>query len=396
MKLLLIIYLWVATALYAQFHQLPKITTQGSEETPILKIRVESSKKEVQLLAMQAFHVHGYYELVKNKADFVFKIELNQIGADVSILSPISGAIKRKAAVPSLGKSWMDTVLRACDQMVLLTSGKAGFFAGKLLSIGNKSGKNEVYRSDLFFQQVIQLTNHQSNTLGPSWAPDANSLLYTSYYKSGFPDIFKINLQNNQIKTFATYKGTNTGAAFSPDGEKVAMILSSSGNPELYISNSNGDSLIRVTSNRTLESAPAWSPDGGRLVLSSNKPGKPQLFTVAPRPKSHMSLIRTNVSSYCAEPDWNPRNPDLLVFTVAVRGGFQLAVYDFKSRKSEILTQGSVDSIEPNWLNDGRHIVFTRRDRLGKQLNILDYESKKVVPLHSKKFGSFSQADFVY
>lgn len=382
--------------LSAQVHQLPTITTEGKDDSRVLKVQIEAGNLQVKQLAMQAFHVHGYYKVVRNKPDFIFKIDVQSGSANVMIVSPVTGAVKRQDTITAVPNDWIKTTLRACDRIVLLTSGKPGFFAGELLSVGNKTGKNEVYRSDLFFQNVVRLTNHNSNTLGPAWAPDGTSLLYTSYYKSGFPDIFKIDLIKSQILPFATFKGTNTGAVFSPSGNNVAMILTSSGNPELYISDSNGKGLVRITSNRSLESAPDWSPDGKRLVISSNKPGKPQLFTVFPRAKSHMSVIRTNVSSYCAEPSWNQANSDLIAFTVAIRGGFQIAVYNFATRQSEILTQGNSDSIEPIWLNDGRHILFTRRDASSKQLCILDTESKSIVPLHDKKFGNFSQADFIY
>jgi TolB protein len=391
----LIISVLFSGSLIAQPHILPTITGE-SGSAKVLNIQIDSNRKEVQMLAMQAFNVHGYYKLVKSRADFVFNINLDNSGISVSILSGATNTVKKQEVLPLVGGNWIESTLRACDRLVLLTSGRPGFFAGQILSVGNKTGKNEVYRSDLFFQQVVQLTNHQSNTLGPAWSPDGTSVLYTSYYKSGFPDIMKIDLARNQVRGFATYKGTNTGAAYSPEGKRVAMILSSSGNPELYISDSEGKNLFRVTSNKSLESAPAWSPDGRRIVLSSNQPGKPQLYVVSPLPKAHMSLIHTNVSSYCAEPSWNPVNPDKIVFTVAISSGFQVAVYDFAAKKSEVLTKGGADGIEPVWTNDGRHVIFTRRDSAGKQLCVLDVETKQVMPLHDKKFGSFSQADFLY
>ena len=38
--------------------------------------------------------------------------------------------------------------------------------------------------------------------------------------------------------------------------------------------------------------------------------------------------IITQVSSYCSEPSWNPLHANLIAFTAAISGGFQIAVHD--------------------------------------------------------------------
>lgn len=80
----------------AQVHQLPTITTQGSDDTRVLKVQVEANNIQVKQLAMQAFHVHGYYKVVRSKPDFVFKIQVDSGSAEVMIVSPVTGAIKRQ------------------------------------------------------------------------------------------------------------------------------------------------------------------------------------------------------------------------------------------------------------------------------------------------------------
>ena len=205
-----------------------------------------------------------------------------------------------------------------------------------------------------------------------------------------------MDLAKSKRSVFATFKGTNTGATYNRKGNKVAMILSSSGNPELYISNNKGSNIQRITRNKSLEASPKWSPDGSKIILTSDKLGKPQLYLIAPTANAPLQRIPTNVSSYCAEPDWNTRNTNLIAFTVAIRKGFQIAQYDFNSRTSKILTKVNGDALEPKWLNDGRHILFTLRTKSTRQLHVLDSISGKTMPLHSSNFGQFSQADFVY
>ncbi|MEC7280783.1 MAG: biopolymer transporter Tol, partial [Verrucomicrobiota bacterium] len=108
-----------------------------------------------------------------------------------------------------------------------------------------------------------------------------------------------------------------------------------------------------------------------------------------------MRRIPTNISSYCCEPAWNPVDENLIAFTTAERGGFQIALYDAKKGSSEILTRGP-SSLEPTWLRDGRHLVFTQRKGSIIRLMLLDTKTKEVRALHAPSFGEASMATYVY
>lgn len=173
------------------------------------------------------------------------------------------------------------------------------------------------------------------------------------------------------------------------------MSLSSSGNAEIYVGDSAGKKPRRLTTNKSAETSPTWSPDGRRLAFTSDARGKPQIYEISAN-GGPMRRIPTNVSSYCAEPAWNPVKENLIAFTAAVSGGFQIALYDFKTRSSTILTTVSQSAVEPTWLNDGRHLVFTKRQNGRTRLMLLDTETKKVSALHVPDFGDASSASFVY
>jgi TolB protein len=172
------------------------------------------------------------------------------------------------------------------------------------------------------------------------------------------------------------------------------MTLSGTGNSELYVSDSRGQNARRLTTNKSLEASPSWSPDGRRLVYTSDAPGKPQLFEIAST-GGPARRLPTNISSYCSEPVWNPVDDNLIAFTAAVSGGFQIALYNAKTRSSEILT-GGASSLEPAWMRDGRHLVFTQRNGGSTRLMLLDSVTKKVSALHQPGFGDASSASFVY
>ena len=361
-----------------------------------LAVTIDSSDANIEKLARRAFGLHGGYLLANSQDNAVFRISIEPAGNSTVILAVGSGKPYTEQLRDTVtGTDLQNAVMRAGDLAVRATLHKKGFFAGKLAFVAKQEGISEIYISDLLFTRVRALTSERSLLTGPRWSPDGSRLLYTTYFKTGFPDIYMIDLGTGRKSPIATYKGTNTGAVFSPDGKQIVMSLSGSGNSEIYVCDSLGKNMRRLTSNKSLEASPCWSPDGTRIAFTSDELGKPQIYEVLSSGGS-AKRIPTNISKYCTEPAWNPIDANQIAFTASVNGGFQIALYNYKNRKSEILT-GGASSVEPTWLCDGRHIVFTRRTKMGNtSLMLLDTKTKKVFPLHDTAFGDASSASFVY
>jgi len=373
---------------------LPPITIQA-EGPKAVAIDVQSGNSNVRNLAAMAFQAHGAYEITRT-GTFTFSFE--PVANNAVRLRIASGKPRQVQLEETVqGSDWREATLRACDLAVRKTSGKPGFFAGKLAFVSDKTGKDEIYVGDVFFQRVRQITNDGSTAMTPRWSPDGNRLLYTTYFKTGFPDIYQLTFTGSGIRRvpFATFRGTNQGGTFSPDGGRVAMVLSSSGNPEVYVSDATGRNPRRLTNNRSVEASPSWSPDGRRLVVSSDLSGGPQLFEIGAN-GGELRRIPTNISGYCTEPAWNPRNADQIAFTAAVAGSFQIALYDRAEGKSQWVTKHAGEASQPRWANDGRHLFYTLRYRNGREeLRIVDTLTKKSQSL-SGSFGNAAQAGFIY
>jgi len=382
----------LTTAVSAQVIDIGDAVRQGEGR---LAIAVDSTDAALAKLARRAFALHGGYTVTTAaKSAYTFQIE-RASGSSVTLTigsgQPVQEQLRR--VVP--GRNLQNATLRACDLAVEATLHTKGFFAGKLAFIGKQRGVSEVYTSDLLFNRVRPLTADRALVTGPSWSPDGTKLLYTTYYKTGFPDIYMIDLLSGRKIPVATYKGTNSGGEYSPNGRSIAMSLSSAGNAEIFVAASIDSKPRRLTINKSLETSPTWSPDGRRLAFTSDARGKPQIYEISAN-GGPMRRIPTNVSSYCSEPTWNPIKENLIAFTAAVSGGFQIALYDFKTRSSQILTTVSQSAVEPTWMNDGRHLVFTQRQNGRMRLMLLDTETKKVSSLHVPDFGDASSASFVY
>lgn len=393
MQILLRLALLLALATPALFAQRKIGEVTISVDKDKVPVHVSASTPELEALALQAFGAHGRYRLVVSGAAFDIRFSAvtgTQVRVDIAkglSVSPVASEV-------ATGANLHQALFRAADIAVEKTNGLGlkGFFTAKLAFIGESTGKKEVYVSDLFFSpgEVKRITRDNALALTPRWSPDGAKLIYTSFYKSGFPDIFQIDLASLQRTTFVSFRGTNSSARYSPTGSQVAMILSGEGTPEIYLSNAQGRQVTRKTRSDATKSSPCFSPDGSRLVFAMEFGTNPQLY-VMPAAGGTPQRLATGFS-YAAEPDWSRVGAKRIACTVRVGGRYQVAVYDFSKGAAEVVSKADFDGIEPSWLADGRHIVYTARDRSSSVLSILDTETGQSRRISPASLGSVMQA----
>jgi len=350
-------------------------------------------------IARAAFRLHGGYKMVASSQghhSFEFRADSpKQVSLRITTGKPRRTVLTKAYS----GADQQTAILRACDGAVSQTLKIPGFFSGKFALISDHSGSKEIYVGNVLLRPALAKTNFKKLTFNASWSRDGRGIFFTSNRRI-FNNVFLLNLADGRIRTVAEYKGNNLRASQNPITGQVAFILSppSAGNPELFLASSPTSPPKRVTNNKGNESGPCWSPDGKRLIVTSDWRGKPQLYEVSLNTGA-LSRIPTNISSTCTEASWNPLDSSKIAFTAAVSGGFQIALFDGQARKSRFLTSGSNDGMQPCWLNDGRHIVFTSRSKSGsKRLMILDTEGVGAKPqaLHGTNMGNCSQVSFFY
>ncbi len=267
---------------------------------------------------------------------------------------------------------------RVADDLVSTLTGHKGIASTKIAVVGSRSGAKELYLCDADGGNLQQITRDQKIVVGPNWAPDGDSILFTSFLRD-FPDVHQINLRRGKRTVLAAYPGVNTGGVLSPNGRELAVILSKDGNPELYIKDLRGKKAPRrlTTTRRATEASPAWSPDGKRLVYVSDQSGTPQLYTIAReggRPKRLSSRGRENVA-----PDWGPNG--LIACASRSGGRYVIAVIHPTSGQTTYLTSDGADYEDPSWASNGRHIIAARSVNYQSSLYLLDTISDPPVAL---------------
>ncbi len=268
---------------------------------------------------------------------------------------------------------------KVSDEVVKSLTGLEGFSQKRIAFIGLRNGEKgkEIYSAFPDGSGMVRLTRDQSVKLGLEWTPDGASLIYTSYHR-GFPDIYRHTLRDGKRVALSASSGINAGGAVSPNGQKMAMILSKDGKPELYVKDLRSGRLTRLTQTpMSAKSSPSWSPDGRSIVFTSSHQGQPHLYVVRDTGGAPRRLTRGGGENL--SPDWGKNG--LIVFTRRRAGKYQISVLDPKKGRVTYISPMDADYEDPSWAPDGLHVVASRTIRGASSLYLLDSAGKEAKAL---------------
>jgi TolB protein len=242
---------------------------------------------------------------------------------------------------------------------------------------------SEIYAADFDGQGAQAVTADNNIVAAPCWVPGKLALYYTSYKLSN-PDVFYHDLMSGQRNVFAKYPGLNASAAVSPDGRRVAMILSKSGSPDVYVCDRDGSNLKRLTSTREDESSPCWSPDGQWICFATKIAERRSLCKVSVAGGAVQRVPTSGVLNP-TEPDWSP-DGQWIAFTSQM-GDFKICVLKVKDGSVTELWPGA----DPSWSPNSRTLVFTQEVNHRRILSLLDVPTKQVKDVSRVSTGNNSQ-----
>jgi TolB protein len=257
------------------------------------------------------------------------------------------------------------------DDIMQAIQNKKGIGQSKIaFKLQSPGGNGEIYVADFDGFGAQAITADNAIVAKPAWVPGKLALYYTSYARSN-PDIYSHSLSSGQRRVIANYSGLNTSAAVSPDGSKVAMVLSKSGSPNVWVCNADGTNLKRLTTGIE-DSSPCWSPNGDWICFAAKKDGRRRLAKI-PAGGGTVQYLNTTGAPNPTEPDWSP-DGKWIAFTEQP-GGFDICVMPADGGMSPVVL---VAGQNPSWSANSRTLVFNHGSDGHQTLSVLDVFTKQV------------------
>lgn len=157
------------------------------------------------------------------------------------------------------------------------------------------SGVKNIYACDIDGGNVEQITNYNALCVEPCWFPDGKAIGYSKYNRTGI-DVIETRLNPKRSRVLTAFRGINTGAAISPDGRNLAVILSPDHKVDLYVMPIGGRTPRRLTNSIAVEASPCWSPDGREIAFVSDETGVPKINIISADgrepPRSEVGRLR--------------------------------------------------------------------------------------------------------
>ncbi|MDR2981425.1 MAG: hypothetical protein LBV12_04170 [Puniceicoccales bacterium] len=368
-----------------------EISGSFGKEIPVI---ITSNDTNVGALANKAFGAHGAYKITNQATN---KIQLTKNSdTSITLVCEMPNAGKR-ATQNIVGVDWRDTTLRACDAAVTITGESQKlrpFFLGKLAFVSDRTGKKEIYVSDLFLNSVRPVTNLNSISNTPHWTRDGKEVLFTTYVNNNFTDIYAVNTSTGKLReVIVGVRGTTSGAVMNPLSGTLAFSSSARGNMDVYTTTSGQKEAKAIVKTDDVDTDPAWSADGLRLAFVSGPNGRPGVYTVS---SSGGATVRIPTGyNYATEPAWNPVDITKIAFTFQTGRTFGIGVVDTASRDTTAVTKNG-NFQHASWCADGRHIVATRESGKSYSLVLIDTESGKTTALSGPQMANCTEADYYF
>lgn len=266
---------------------------------------------------------------------------------------------------------------RLADDVVEAFIGLRGVSDTEIAFVSDRSGNKEIYVMNADGTDVRAATANRSINNFPSWSPNGDAILYTSYRYLDRPFLFLSSrgagrpgrMFSNLGDEHAQYRGV-----FGPDS-RLALVMTDGDVAQIYTIGRDGRRLRRLTRSRAIDVSPAWSPDGDRMAFVSDRTGSPQIYV--------MDADGTNVrrltfdGTYNTNPNWSPDGM-WIAYETRVDGQFDIWLIDPEGRVNVPLVTHPRSDEAPSWSPNSRKIVFSSTRRGRADLYVMDRDGQNL------------------
>jgi hypothetical protein len=153
-------------------------------------------------------------------------------------------------------------------------------------------------------------------------------------------------------------------AAWSPDGSKIAFARRGEIGLDLFVMNADGGNVQRLTANGENNHYPAWSPDGRQIAFTAEpQPGDTEIFIMDVDFSDAANVVvseRRNITNTVGADDYPAWSPDGVQIAYSSNRGGLWDIYIAAADGSNPLqmTANNGDNEAPAWSPNGTQIAF--------------------------------------
>ncbi|MCQ2379509.1 MAG: hypothetical protein MJ025_01100 [Victivallaceae bacterium] len=331
----------------------PVVVSKSVKDNPTISCKT-TGDANIDREVKRFLSICGWFDLTSGKSDYVLNINVSggSVKAELAMGGAPAGAWNFKAGTDAreIAKLIVDTVIEKTFRDLKVQ----GFCRSRIAFCAQTSPSvRNIYACDIDGNNMTQLTHFNTLCVEPCWTPNATSICYSKYGRTGIDVIETTVTPPQRSRVLSGFRGLNSGVSVSPNGKEMAIILSFDRRVDFFLIEIATGRRRRVTNNISVEASPCWNKDGSKLAFVSDETGSPRIV-ICNRDGSGKLRLPT-VGRDAVTPDWS--GDDRIVYAAKVDGRYVLAVLDMKSGKNEIITKEDGSWESPGWAADNRQIV---------------------------------------
>ena len=252
--------------------------------------------------------------------------------------------------------------------------------------VTNISGRQNIWIVSSQGGWPTQLTVSNQRQVNLSWSPKGRWIAYNSDYDGNEQwDLFLVSTENGQVVNLTnTPEVAEEGAAWSPDGEKIAYSVKPKRSPNYEIDTI--DILTKKVTHITTNT-PAllsnvfsiWSKDGKSIVFTQQRAdGKDaNIFIVNAAGGPATNLTPHQGEHNFQATDISPDGKTLLITSNAGNGYQNAALLDVATKKISWLTRDKWEVNSGSFSRDGKRVIWTANVDGNQEIFVYDLTIKQ-------------------